>query len=365
MKIVGVKNTVQRLLMTLTIVWFAGAAVAQQSLFLRDYPEAYVVQDGDTLWNIASQFLQDPERWPDVWQPDPFLDDPEAIFPGDTIRVEMVGGAPKLVSQRGDRLVARLSPEIRELPLTSNIPAIPLENITSSLTTNRIVPAELFAVVPYIVSTLGNNLLIGAGDEIYARGDWPAGARTLEIYRQVNSYEDPETEESLGIELATLGFATIIEDGEDGIRKLLVNNSSSEIQVGDRLLVREETRLDSTIFPTEPAMEVNGRIIALTNGERLASLLDSVVVNLGARDGLAEGDILSIQQLGDRMVDTEGRSRKSVTDQIRDYFTRDRLQLPNKEIGTLLVYRTFEKLSYALILTITEPTEVGDIIANP
>lgn len=346
-------------------VVLATPAMGQQSLLLREYPDAYVVQEGDTLWTIASQFLQDPARWPDLWQPDAFLDDSEAIYPGDTIRVEFIGGQPRLVSQRGDRLVARLSPQIREVPLTSSIPAIPLENIASSFTTNRIVPAEVFDRAPYIISTLGNNLIISTGDEVYARGDWPPGARSLEIYRAINSYEDPATEESLGIELATLGFATIIETGEDGVRKLLINSSNTEIQVGDHLLVREETRLDPTIYPTEPAQQVSGSIIALTNGERLASLLDSVVINLGSRDGLANGNILSIQQAGDRIPDAEGRSRKSLTDRMKDYFTRDRVQLPNKEIGTLLVYRTFEKLSYAVILTITEPTGMDDIVTNP
>lgn len=360
-----IRHTLLSIPLVTCLLWASMPVGAQQSLFLRDYPSVYVVQNGDTLWNIASQFLQDPLRWPDVWQPDPFLDEPEAIYPGDTIRVEMMGGAPKLVAQRGDRLVERISPQIRESMLTSSIPAIPLENIDSSFTTNRIVPKEIFDAAPYILTTLGNNLIIGTGDEVYARGNWPSDANSLEIYRQINSYEDPDTDESLGVELRTLGFATIVEVGDDGVRKLLINSSNSEIQVGDHLLVREQTRLDPTIFPTEPAGQISGRILALTNGERLASLLDSVVINLGARDGLTEGDILSIQQVGERLIDSKGRSRKKFSEKMKDFFTRNKVQMPNKEIGTLLVYKTFEKLSYGLILTITEPTGINDIVTNP
>ena len=365
MKISEFKRTLRYLPLAACLMAGGSPLLAQQSLFLQEYPDVYVVQDGDTLWNIASQFLRDPMRWPDVWQPSEYLEDPEAIFPGDVIRVDMVAGNPKLVAVRGDRLVERISPQVRETVLTSNIPAIPLENIASSFTTNRIVPEALFASAPYIVSTLGNNLIIGTGDEIYARGNWPVGARSLEIYRQVNSYEDPETGESLGVELVTLGFATIIEEAEDDVRKLIINSSNREIEVGDHLLVREQSRLDPTIFPTAPETPVTGRIIALTNGERLASLLDSVVINLGSRDGLEEGHVLSIQTAGERLVDTKGRSRKKFTEQVKDIFTRDRLQLPNKEIGTLLVYRSFEKLSYGVILTITEPTGLNGIVTNP
>jgi hypothetical protein len=337
-------------------------AWGQASLFLRDYPESYTVQENDTLWNIASQFLQDPLRWPDVWLPDRYLDNPEAIYPGDVIRVDSVNGMPRLVAQRS-MLVERLAPEVREIPMTSSIPAIALENINSSFTTNRIVPPEVFAAAPYIVSTIGNNLIIGTGDEIYARGNWPAGAGSFEIYRQVNEYLDGK--ESLGVELVTLGFATIIAHEADDVKRMLINSSASEIKVGDHLLVREETRLDPTIFPTEPSQAIDGNIIALTTGERLASLLDSVVINLGSRDGLEMGNVLSIEKPGERMVDDKGRSRKGFGDQVRDVFTNDRLQLPNKEIGTLLVYRTFEKLSYGVILTITEPTGIGDIVTNP
>ena len=355
---------IQAGVLSLLMLWFVTPAWGQASLFLREYPASYTVQENDTLWNIASQFLQDPLRWPDVWLPDRFLDNPEAIFPGDVVRVDTINGAPRIVVQRS-MLMERVSPQIRETPMTSAIPAIPLENINSSFTTNRIVPAEVFATAPYIISTIGNNLIIGTGDEVYARGNWPEGARSFEIYRQVNEYLDPDSEESLGVELVTLGFATILAHEADNVKKMLINSSASEIRVGDHLLVREVTRLDPTIFPTEPSRPMNGHIIALTTGERLASQLDSVVINLGTRDGLVMGDILSIEQPGARMVDSQGRSRKGFTDQVRDVFSRNQVQLPNKDIGTLLVYRTFEKLAYGVILTITEPTGIGDSVTNP
>lgn len=364
MKNHGTVKFVQSTLLGLTLALTGSHGLAQASLFLRDYPASYTVQDDDTLWTIASQFLQDPMRWPDVWMPDAYLENPEAIFPGDVIWVENINGLPRLVAVRNIP-VERRSPEIRELPLTSSIPAIPLESISGSFTTNRIVRESVYATAPYVVSTLGNNLVIGTGDEIYARGNWPEGARSFEIYRQINHYEDPQTEASLGVELRTLGFATVVADGEDGVKRLLVNSAASEIAVGDHLLVREESRLDPTIFPTEPVSDLNGRIIALTSGERMASQLDSLVINLGLADGLRVEDIVSIEKPGEAMVDSQGRSRKTFSDQVREVFSRERLELPNQAVGTALVYRTFDKLSYAVILTITQPTGVGDFITSP
>ena len=160
------------------------SSLAQGSLLLAEYPDEYVVKDSDSLWDIASQFLQDPQRWPEIWQPDPFIDNSELIYPGDTLTMSMANGSSRLLLKRGGREVVNLQPQIREVSLSSAIPAIPLEAIENSFTRNRIVAPELYADAPYIVANLGDNLTIGTGDEVYVRGTWPAGTNSFEIYRE-------------------------------------------------------------------------------------------------------------------------------------------------------------------------------------
>lgn len=365
MKEMGVRQFLAALALSVFAVIPFGSLYSQGSLLLNEYPDSYTVAEGDTLWNIASQFLQDPERWPDIWQPDEYLDNPDLIYPGDVLRIGFVGGSPRILVQRGDRTEVRLGPQIRSEILTSAIPAIPLEAIESNFTKNRVVDQGLYDAAPYIVANLGNSLTIGTGDEIYARGNWPIGTSSFEIYRAGRIYMDDTGDQQLGLEIEFLGLATISANEGPDLRRMLINNSSMEIKVGDRLLIREESTINATIFPTEPASHVEGRIIAFMGDESMASQLDSVVIDLGRRDNLAIGDILSIQQAGARMIDEVERQRMTFRERLRATFRGERLQLPDKDIGTLLVYKTFEQLSYAVILSSTEPARVGNLVASP
>ena len=341
-------------------------AVAQTALLKRELPESYIVRDGDTLWNIARQFLNDPERWPEIWQPDPYLDNAELIYPGDELRLSYVGGSPRVLVRRGDRDVETLRPMMREQILTSSIPAIPREAIENSFTRNRIVGRELLEAAPYIVSNLGDNLAIATGDEVHVRGNWPEGTTSFEVYRPLREHYDPTDEERLlGVELEYLGFASIVEVESADIRRVLINNSAKEVRVGDRLLVREEAEIGATIFPTEPVREIEGRIIALVSSERLASQLGSVLINLGSRDSVEVGVVFAVSKEDAITVDEIERDRMSFRDRMRAIMNRESLTLPGGELGTLLVYRTFETMSYAVLLSSLEPNSVNARVISP
>jgi len=378
MKNLGIRQLLLALTIGLASLGTLMPAHGQTSMLVNDYPTSYIVKDGDTLWEIAGQFLQNPERWVDIWQPDEYLDNPDLIYPGDTLKLSILGGTPRVLVQRGDREVEMISPQIREVALQSAIPAIPLESIENSFTRNRIINPAEFESAPYIVSNVGDNLAIGTGDEIFARGSFLIGTTSFEIYRTGQTYYgeglkkkrafgllNTTEEEVLGIEIEYLGFASIIENIAPDMRKLLVNNGTKEIQVGDRLLVREASRIDATIFPTEPSADMSGQIVAFLGAETLASQLDTVVINLGNEDSLVVGDILSIQKAGTSMTDEVERAKMPFRQRMRTLFSQDRLTIPGNDIGTLLVYKTFDRLSYAVILTSTEPAELFNEVVSP
>ena len=365
MKKVGSKQFLALISLCASILLGAAPVYGQGRLLHDEYPDRYIVAEGDTLWNIAGQFLQDPQRWEEIWRPDPYLDNPGLIYPGDILRIGLVGGNPRILVQRGDRTEVRLGPEIRVLPLVSAIPAIPLQDIENSFTRNRIVDPAMIDAAPYIVANLGSNLVIGTGDEVYARGLWPDGTGSFEVYREGRMFFDDSGTELLGQELEYLGFASIAEDAGPGLKRMLINNSSKEIQIGDRLLVRVESSIGSTIFPSQPEAPVSGMIIAFLGASSLASQLDTVVIDLGLEDKLEVGNILSIQQPGPRIVDEVERGQLSFRQRISTIFNPAQLQLPGKNIGTLLVYKTFEQLSYALILSSLEPAQLYNQVVNP
>ncbi|PCI74731.1 MAG: hypothetical protein COB20_14630 [SAR86 cluster bacterium] len=378
MKNLGIRQLLLALAIGIASLSTLVSAYAQTSMLVNDYPTSYVVKEGDTLWEIAGQFLRDPERWPDIWQPDEYLDNPDLIYPGDTLKISILGGTPRIFVQRGDREVETVSPEIRVEALQSAIPAIPLESIENSFTKNRIITAAEFEAAPYIVSNIGDNLAISTGDEIFARGSFLIGTTSFEIYRLGRTYYgeglrkkrafgllNTTEEEVLGVEIEYLGFASIIENIAPDMRKLLINNGTKEIQVGDRLLIREESRIDATIFPTEPSAGMSGEIVAFLGAETLASQLDTVVINLGSEDNLEVGNVLSIQKEGVRLTDEVERAKMPFRERIRTLFNQDRLTIPGNDVGTLLVYKTFDRLSYAVILTSTEPAELYNEVVSP
>ena len=132
-----------------------------------------------------------------------------------------------------------------------------------------------YKAAPYIVSNEGDNLAIGTGDEVFARGSFLIGTTSFEIYRLGRTYYGDglktkrvfglvttTEEEVLGVEIEYLGFAGIVENTSPDLKKLLVNNGTKKIRVGDRLLIREESSINATTFPTEPSAEMSGQIIA-------------------------------------------------------------------------------------------------------
>lgn len=256
----------------------------------------------------------------------------------------ITGPALAQPSNNETRTVTRLSPQIRESPLSSAVPAIPRATIEKFLTGNRIIDAEKYESAPYILASASGNLVIGAGDEVYLRGEWRDTVISYDIFRPGTTYIDPVSKESLGLEAVHLGTVNIIADEGDNIRTGIIRNNVRELKAGDRLLLRESEDLQHTFYPGIPDTEISGQVIGLLGDKSMAAQYDAIVVNLGERDGLQVGDVLTIYESGAI---------------VRDPTDKTSTTLPGKQTGTMLVYRSFEKLSYALILSSTQPTSVN------
>jgi hypothetical protein len=313
-------------------------------------PETYVVKEGDTLWDIASIFLDEPWRWPEIWQQNPGVENPDLIYPGDILNLVYIDGSPRIVMERGSRQVVRLSPQVRETPLLSPIPVIARQALRGFLAENRIIETADYDAAPYILASATDNLIMGAGHEAYVRGNWQSDVTHYEVFRLGQAYVDRETKELLGQEAINLGEMSLLAGEGDGLRRALIVKSNEELKAGDRLLPRETSSIDANFFPNTPSSEIGGEIIGLLNNESKAAQYESIVMNIGKRDGLRVGDVLSIQ-----------RAELPVRDPVTNKF----VDLPATEIGVVLTYRTFEKLSYGVILSLTQPSAVGDTLSTP
>ena len=323
----------------------------------RDYPESYTVVKGDTLWDISGRFLEKPWRWPDLWRNNPQIQNPHLIYPGDRIFLVWVDGQPQFGLERGDagrtyRLspsgTERLEPSVRATPLESAIPAIRLDAIQSFLVQNRVVEPEELDAAPYVLQGESERLVVGAGDRVYARGMLADGER-VSLVRAGPIYVDPETSEVLGLEATFIGLGDAVAQDAD-VATLLVKQVREEVRSGDRVLPTEARTLDAMFYPRAPEVEVDGQIISVFGGVSQVGPFDVVVLNRGEREGLAVGDTLAIYKRGDV---------------VQDRIARQAVQLPSQRAGLLMVFRTFEKLSYGVVLQAEQPLAVADEIRNP
>lgn len=339
-----------------TFLRFMGACAVGVSLqafgldVKSDHPDSYVVKRGDTLWDISGKFLEKPWHWPELWQANPQIENPHLIYPGDVLTLVYIDGKPALRVTRGPNSgTYKLSPQAKITPLASPIPAIPLDAISPFLVGNRVLTQEEVKAAPYVLAGDEKHIAMGAGDYMYARGDWSQAATTYGVYREGVNYIDPDTKEFLGFGAIDLGTARY-EHNEADIARFKILTSSADVRVDDRLIETEERKVDSIFYPKPPAVEVHGHIIHVFSGVRNVSQYDVVVLNRGEREGLAVGDVLTIKGQGET---------------VKDRRTDELVKLPNERRGVLIVFRTFEKVSYGLILRAQSVIKVGDIIENP
>ena len=322
-----------------------------------DHPDSYVVQKGDTLWDISGRFLQKPWQWPELWRANPQIENPHLIYPGDTIRLVYINGQPALVVDRGEAgrtykaspsTDTKLSPKIRATPLETAIPAINLDAIQGFLVQNRVVTSETLDAAPYVVQGDSERLVVGAGDRLYVRGALPE-SESYSFVRRGELYRDPKTNEVLGLEATYIGLGRVVEN-EGDITTFFFNSSREEVQIGDRVLPTEERKVESTFFPSAPSTQVDGELISVFGGVTQVGQFDVVVIDRGEREGLVSGNVLAIYKRG-----------ALATDRI----ARDTVRLPSERAGLLMVFRVFEKLSYGLVLATERPLAVGDEVKNP
>ena len=339
-----------------SLIYSPGSQAAVADYIRGDAPSVYTVVKGDSLWDISGRFLTQPWLWPEIWQVNPQIENPHLIYPGDQIGLEYVDGQPRLsLSRNGSAPYraspgsdGRLQPRIRSTPLESAIPAISLDAIEGFLVHNRVVNPVTLDQAPYVIEGDDERLVLGAGDQLYVRGVLPQSA-SFNYVRRGPLYIDPDTDEVLGQEATYIGMGTTIAQHED-VATMSVIESREEIQITDRVLPTEERRLASTFFPSGPDGEVEGEIISVFSGVTQVGQYDVVVLNQGAREGLVVGNVLAIFRKGALA---------------RDRLAGETIQLPSERAGILMVFRTFEKLSYGLVLTTERPLSVGDEVRSP
>ena len=345
-------------------------------------PDEYTVKRGDTLWAISGLFLKTPWRWPELWGMNmDQVRNPHRIYPGQHLVLEKIDGRAllRLRADGGDTPPSdtiRVSPRTRVEPLAdASIPTLQTHLIEPFLAEPVIIDEAALLQAPRIVAAPENRVLITRGDRAYARGlaTTPLKQKVAgrdddyRVFRNARPIKDPLTDALLGYEAMYLGKATLVRsesmqmvragNGKDENTVIPatidVVSAKEEMRVGDRLLP-EPPREFLSYVPHAPAGPISGTIVSVYgNAVSIAGQSQVVMINKGTADGVERGHVMAIFKDGERKVD---RSQPG---------ERTNIKLPNERNGLLMVFRPFEKLSYALILEINDTVKIGDAVANP
>ena len=364
--------------------------VAQTGVPLADLapnaPDSYIVKKGDTLWFISGLFLKTPWRWPELWGMNlQDIKNPHLIYPGQQLVLDKANGRATLRARRSGNNAGPPTDAIRVSPRTryesladASIPTISASAIEPFLAEPLIVDAAAFAVAPRIVAAQEGRVLLSRGDRAYARGEYGNSATgkplsdakgepiNYRVFRNATALKDPTTGAILGYEAQFLGKAELIRGesvqqvlGKDGktVSEIVpatidILVAKEEMRVGDRLVAEPEPASQNYV-PRAPNTQITGQIVSVYGSAvRLAAENQVVAINRGIRDGIERGHVFAILKDGERLADKTDAARPQI-------------KLPNERNGLLMVFRTFDQVSYALVLQITDGVKVGDRIVNP
>jgi hypothetical protein len=341
--------------------------VAQDGVALSELapnaPDTYTVKTRDTLWDISKMYLRSPWRWPELWGMNlQQIRNPHLIYPGQILVLDKSGGRARLrVGQAVDGGTTKLSPRVRATDIgAAGIPSIPFNLIEPFLNEAVVFQGDELASAPRIVASQEGRVILGRGDTAYVRGDL-SNAREYRIFREPRPLKDPTTNEVLGYEANYVGAAEYVRQGEsrpDASGKteivpatFLVTSIRQEAGVGDRLAI-VPPREFTNYAPHAPQSPMAGQIIGMYGDALTGGQNQIVSLNKGAVDGMERGHVLALWRAGSSVVDKTDASRPTI-------------KLPDEQHGTLFVFRVFDRVSYALILSVKEPVKAGDRFTQP
>lgn len=325
-------------------------------------PKSYVVKRGDTLWGIASMFLRDPWLWPEVWYINPQVANPHLIYPGDTLALAYgADGRPQIRLQQGG--AARLDPRLRSDPIDGAIPTIPYTAIASFLSRPSILTSDQVKHAPYVIAFRDDHEVAGSGNEIYVKNLSATEHARYSVVHIGDPLRDPDDGKVVGYNGIYTGTALVSKPGD--VTKAVLIDVARETLRGDKVMPNDND-VPLNFIPSAPRTNIRGRILAVVDGTDLIGQYQIVAINRGLRDGIANGTVLAIDRSGSVVRDVYGHGA-SFTRSNQDLGTSfaKKVKLPDERTGTMLVFKTFDRVSYGLILGATDTIELQDIVHNP
>ena len=321
-------------------------------------PKSYTVQRGDTLWGLSAKFLKDPWLWPEIWYVNPEVNNPHRIYPGDTLRLAMgADGKPtavQVVHNAGS--ATKLEPLLRSTELDAPIANIPYSVIAAFLSRPGVVTKQQVDAAPYVLALRDNHMIAGTDNNIYVRKLKATEGERYNVLHVGDRLIDPDGGHFLGYMATYAGTAQVTRAGNPA--SAVITDSAREIVAGD-VLVPETAGAVGDFVPHSPKVPIKAHILSVVNGLHLAGQYMVVALSRGSQQGVEPGQVLRARDSGEQVRDRCASINAIGT------CTAHVVKLPAEASGTMLVFRVYDHISYALVLDETVPLNVGDLVTNP
>jgi hypothetical protein len=359
-----------RIIISLICVLLPNLAFADPADIRENAPDRHIVIKGDTLWDISATFFKDPWKWQKIWGLNKdTIKDPHWIYPGDVVLLDRISGtlhvgdaslqAASIDSGKSARNsititntgnILKLSPHARELPSDHDaIPLIPMREIAAFLKKPLVFDDTDITTSPVLISSYDHRTLLGTNDLAYVKNLPVDKGIQWQVYRLGKTFVDPVSEEALGHEVIYLGDASVEKFAP--VSELRITKSVLEIAINDYFF-QSTYEVPSSLEPHSPSTSINAKIISIYGGVDQTGQHGIIILNKGKRDGLENGHVLALYQKGETL---KGKA----------LFHNDDTHLPNIRYGLVLVFRTFQKVSYALVMQTKLPVNLLDTAQTP
>ncbi len=368
-----------------SLVFAAGVSAQQLQGLKGDAPERYTVERGDTLWGISGRYLEQPWHWPQLWNMNrQQIRNPHRIYPGDVLVLDRATGR---LSVETVATVALL-PRVRSENLSAAVPTIPPAVIEPFISRPLVIRENELDSAPRIIATEESRVVVGAGNMAYVKGLPRDQGENWQIYRRGDKLVDPDSGTTLGYLGVYLGEARVRQFGD--ISRIEIVSSTQEIYTGDSLVAIVKEAPVFAYVPRAPPGKVQGRVMSLNDNLYETGRYSVVSLSRGTKDGLEAGHILALYRSPDtaryslRTSPMFGRSGPTGTENRRPYFEEqlnvrdgpvfsvqkplndsDLAKLPEERYGLVMVFRTFERASFALVMQSKLPVAIDDIFTTP
>ncbi len=323
-------------------------------------PTEYTVKHGDTLWGISNVFLKNPWQWPEIWYVNPKIHNPHLIYPGDVLVLAYdKAGRPQI--SIGHEGALRLQPGLRSSSLDEAIPTIPYASIAAFLSRPALLASQQVKQAPYVLAFPDEHQAGGDNQVVYARGlaGAPIGAR-YSVIHVGDPIVDPESGKTLGYE-GTYTATAVVQRPAAVTRTVLVDAARETLR-GDCLLP-DSSATPLTFSPKAPSQKVHGQIISVVDSVAVIGQYNIVAINRGARDGVGPGTVLAVDVAGDVVPDRGPASYESTDRNVLGFVKS--VKLPSERAGTLLVFKSYDDMSFGLVVGASGPMRIADVVRNP